>query len=198
MKVPALSTLVLSATAALTSGILAVASLPDSANAAITVIGPGPAQLCYDGAENGGDPFDYISYCNQALNTSLSTHDRAATFINRGVLRLDLREPGAALEDFNAGLAIDGSMGEGYVDRGASLIEMKKFDQAIESISKGLALSPKRPELAYYDRAVADEGVGDINAAYRDYQQALLAAPDFTLASDELKRFKVVHKPVGS
>lgn len=193
-----LSTLFLSATATLTAGLLAVASLPDSAQAAVTVIGAGPATLCYQGAETGGDPFDYIFYCDQALKTSLTQHDRAATYINRGVLRLALHEPNTALDDFNAGLAIDASLGEGYIDRGASLIELKKFSDAIDSINRGIALGAKRPELAYYDRAVADEAMGDLDGAYRDYQQALLAEPGFTMASDELKRFKVVHKTVGS
>ncbi len=198
MKFPSLSTMCLTVAATLTAGVFAVASLPSSAYAAVTVIGAGPAQLCYDGAETGADPFEYIFYCNQALKTYLSDHDRAATYINRGVLRLALNEPNTALEDFNAGLAIDSSLSEGYIDRGASLIEIKKFAEAIESINKGLALGAKRPELAYYDRAVADEGMGDVDAAYHDYEQALLAQPNFTMASDELKRFKVVHKTVGS
>jgi tetratricopeptide (TPR) repeat protein len=199
MKIPSLSTMCLSAAATLAAGVLAIASLPSSAYAAVTVIGAGPAQLCYDGAENGaGDALDYIFYCNQALKSYLTDHDRAATFINRGVLRLALNEPNTALEDFNAGLAIDASLSEGYIDRGASLIEIKKFAEAIDSINKGLALGAKRPELAYYDRAIADEAIGDVDAAYRDYQQALLAQPGFTMASDELKRFKVVHKTVGS
>jgi tetratricopeptide (TPR) repeat protein len=186
------------AVAAIAATALGVSSLPRVAQAAVTVIGSGPAQLCYDGAENGNDPGEYLYYCTTALGGVLSTHDRAATFINRGVLRLALNETNPALDDFNSGLAIDPDLGEGYIDRGASLIEKKQYGEAIISIDKGIALGAKRPALAYYDRAIADEGIGDIPSAYRDYQQALVAQPGFAMASDELKRFKVVRKTDGS
>lgn len=167
-------------------------------SAAVTVFGSGPAELCYEGAEYGASPDDSIIFCNEALAGFLSTHDRAATFVNRGVLRLSLNEAETALGDFNAGLAIEPELAEGYVDRGASLIEKKQFAQAVADIDKGLSLGAKRPSLAYYDRAIADEALGDVNSAYKDYQQALVLQPDFTLAAVELKRFKVVRKTVGS
>ena len=175
----------------------AFAFSPD-ANAAVTVIGAGSASLCYDGAENGGDPGQYIAYCNEALTGYLSVRDRAATFINRGVLRLDLNEANAALADFDAGLGLDPNLGEGYIDRGASLIMKREFAEAVKSIDKGIGLGARRPAFAYFDRAIADEGLGDIPTAYKDYQQALVVQPDFTMASDELKRFKVVRKTTGS
>jgi tetratricopeptide (TPR) repeat protein len=186
------------ARAAIAATSLAICTLPNRADAAVTVIGSGDAQLCYTGAENGGDAGEYITYCNQALNSVLSIHDRGATFINRGVLRLALNEANAALADFDSGLAIDPALGEGYIDRGASLIEKKDYAEALASINKGIELGAKRPAFAFYDRAIADEGLGDIPAAYKDYQQALVVQPDFTLASDELKRFKVVRRTTGS
>ncbi len=176
----------------------AMLALTGAAQGAITVLGPGPSQLCYDGAENGGDPLVYIIDCNQALAGALSVRDRAATFINRGVLELSQNENNAALADFNSGLAINAGLAEGYVDRGAALIAQKQYAVAITDIDKGLALGAKEPQVAYYDRAVADEALGDIPGAYKDYKQALAAEPDFTRASDELKRFKVVSKPDGT
>jgi tetratricopeptide (TPR) repeat protein len=189
---------ILLAGASFVAAAFVIASTTRSADAAITVIGSGPAQLCYEGAENGGDAGEYVAYCNQALNTVLSVRDRAATFINRGVLRLTLNEVNAALSDFDSGLGLDPALGEGYVDRGASLIEKKEYAEALESIDKGLSLGARRPALAYFDRAIANEGLGNIPAAYKDYQQALVVQPGFTMASDELKRFKVVRKTTGS
>jgi tetratricopeptide (TPR) repeat protein len=179
-------------------GSVAVVAASGSAQAAVTVIGSGPAELCYQGAENGGEPRDYIAFCNQALGGLLTTRDRAATFINRGVLKLSLSESNAALDDFNSGLTIDATLGEGFVDRGAALIALKRFDDAIKDIDRGLTLGAKQPEIAYYDRAMADEALGNIPAAYNDYQQSLAAEPGFSLASDELKRFKVVKKSDGT
>src|SRR5215471_5015190 len=172
MRLPSFSSLLI--------GTLAVAIAVPNAQAAVSVFSSlGTAKLCYDGAESGSDPGAYIFYCDQALNTSLTPHDRAATLINRGVLRLALMEVNFALADFNAGLAIDPAIGEGYIDRGASLIEKRQFAEAIENIDKGLALGAKRPGLAYYDRAIAHEALGNLSAAYADYQQALVLPPDF-------------------
>ena len=169
-------------------------ALGGSANAAVTVIGPGPAQLCFTGADEGGDPLMYTVYCNQALAGSLSDSDRAATFVNRGVLRLAEGTSEAARADFDAGLAINPQLGEGYVDRAAALIREKRYTDALADIDKGLSLGAKRPEVAYYDRAVCDESMGDIQTAYKDYKQALTAQPSFTPASEQLKRFKIVTR----
>ena len=174
----------------------ALLSVP--AHAAISVIGSGPAELCYQAADTGASPFDSLTYCDQALAGDLSSADRAATFVNRGVLKLAMNSIDAAAADFNAGLAIDGDLGEAYVDRGATLIAHKRYQEAILDINKGLKLGTKEPQNAYYDRAVAYEGVGNLQAAYDDYRQAVTLAPDFTAASQELARFKIVEKPSGA
>jgi tetratricopeptide (TPR) repeat protein len=169
-----------------------------SANAAISVIGPGPAQICYQAAEAGASPSDYMTYCNQALAGTLSSDDRAATLINRGVLKLSVNDFEAAAGDFKSGLAINDNLGEGYVDLGAVLIARKQYADAILNINRGLKIGMKKPHLAYFDRAMADEALGNLQAAYDDYRQALQIAPDFSKASDELKRFKIVDKADGA
>jgi tetratricopeptide (TPR) repeat protein len=166
--------------------------------AAVTVIGPGSAHLCYEAADSGQTTHEGIMFCNDALAGILSTTDRAATFINRGVLELNVAKINAAQEDFNAGIAINPDLAEGYVDRGATLIAQKRYADAIKDINKGLELGAKQPHIAYYDRAIADEGLGNLQAAYDDYRQALTIDPNFSLASDELKRFKLVEKPSGT
>src|SRR6185437_13409645 len=166
--------------------------------AAVTVIGSGSAQLCFRAADQGQTSRQAIAYCNDALSGALTLDDRAATYVNRGVLELAMMRVNAAQDDFNAGLAINASLGEAYVDRGATLIAQKKYAEAILDINKGLSLGAKEPHIAYYDRAVAEEGLGNLKAAYDDYRQALIVQPDFTRASDELKRFKIVEKPSGA
>jgi tetratricopeptide (TPR) repeat protein len=168
-----------------------------SADGAVSVVGNGPAQLCYQAADSGASPFDYLSYCDEALAGSLTRADRAATFVNRGVLKLSMHAVDAAASDFNAGLAINGDLGEAYVDLGAVLIARKRYAEAIPLITRGLKLGTKEPQNAYYDRAVASEAIGNLQGAYDDYRQAVSIAPNFTKASDELKRFKVVEKPSG-
>jgi tetratricopeptide (TPR) repeat protein len=164
----------------------------------VSVFGDGSARLCYEAAEAGRITHESIVICNDALDGSLSRADRAATYVNRGVIELAQMRINAAQDDFNAGLNIDPNLAEAYVDRGATLIGQKRYADAVKDINKGLALGAKLPEVAYFDRAIADEALGNVKAAYDDYHQALAIAPNFTLASDELKRFKVVQKPSGT
>jgi adenosine deaminase len=44
--------------------------------------------------------------------------------------------------------------------------------------------------LAYFARAVAHEGLGNLGAAYRDYRQAAALAPQWGLPARELRRFR--------
>jgi len=183
---------------ALCIGLIAGSFSAGGASAAVTVIGSGSAQLCYQAADQGKLSRQAIDYCDDALSGALTSDDRAATYVNRGVLELAMTRVNAAQADFNSGLAINGNLGEAYVDRGATLIAQKKFADAIIDINKGLSLNAKQPHIAYYDRAVADEALGNLKAAYDDYRQALIVRPDFKQASDELKRFKIVEKPSGT
>jgi tetratricopeptide (TPR) repeat protein len=180
----------------LIGGIAAAAFVVPQAQAAVTVLGNGIAHACYEAAEFGGNAHDGIAECSLALDeAALPIGDRAATFVNRGILKSQNNDPNGALDDYNRGLELKPGLGEAYVDRGAVMILFQRYDDAIKDIDKGLSLSPNKPEIAYYDRAVADEAVGDIRGAYEDCKKAVEIAPDFTLAIEDLAHFKVViHK----
>ncbi len=165
------------------------------ANAAISVIGSSISEACYHAAEFGSDLPNGIETCTDALQQSpLSNHDRAATLINRGILRSRNNDSAGALEDYNKGLALDATLGEGYVDRGAVTIVLRDFDGALVDIDKGISLNANLLEIAYYDRAVVDEALGNVRDAYTDYKKAVELQPAFQLANDQLMRFKVVRK----
>lgn len=164
------------------------------AGAAVTVLGNGLAETCYEAAEFGGNPKDGIAACGEALDqAALTTRDRAATLINRGIIYSRIDETQLAIADYSAGLALDPSMGEGYVDRGAAMIVLKRYDDALEDINKGIALNSKRLQIAYYDRAIIQEALGNVRAAYEDYKKAAEIEPDFALANAQLARFKVIR-----
>ncbi len=188
MKILATSTLAL----------LAAALMCTTANAAETVIGGGAAEACYRAAEFGFKPADNIATCNLALRDVMQPRDRAATLINRGILKLALNDARGSLNDFDSGLAINAGLGEGYVNRGASLILMERYTEALTAINKGLSMGAKKPQIAYFDRGMANEGLGNLPAAYADYKQAQLIDPYFDQPTQELKRFRVVTKPAGT
>lgn len=172
-----------------------LAAFGGPANAAVSVLGGSLASSCYQAAQFGGDVRDGIRVCDTALlESALSTRDRAATMINLGILRSQNDDPTGALKSYNKGLSLDASLGEGYVDRGATEIVLKDYQAAVADITKGLALNSNRPEIAYYDRAIANEALGNIRDAYQDYKKAVELRPDFALANEQLMRFKVVRR----
>jgi tetratricopeptide (TPR) repeat protein len=165
------------------------------AHAAITVLGNGLARSCFEYAEFGGIARDGVQTCNNAIEeTALPVKDLAATYINRGILKSRTEDPEGALADYNKGLSLDAALGEGYVDRGAVMIVLRRYDDALADIDKGISLGSNRLEIAYYDRAIVQEALGNIRGAYQDYKKAAEIKPDFTLAIEQLSRFRVVHK----
>ena len=169
------------------------------ASAAVAVLGGGGlAKSCYRAAEFGEDVRSNLDTCNLALeHEALSTHDRASTLVNKGILQADLGQVVGALSDYNAALSIDQNLAEAYVDRGSVLIAMKRFDEALESLNTALRMKPAREEIAYYNRALAEEALGNIRAAYDDLKQATSIQPNFKEASEQLKRYKVVNTSDG-
>ena len=170
----------------------------DSAQGAVEVLGDGPARMCFLAANGEGFAANGVDVCTQALGTELSRDERYATLVNRGVVELSAKTYDAAISDFDAGIRFRPEAGEGYLDRGATLIALNRFREALADIDKGLALGISKPHIGYYDRAIAHEGLSDARAAYDDYSRAHALAPDFTRASDQLKRFKVIEKPDGT
>ena len=174
-------------------GGLGLIMLSASADAAISVLGNGPSLTCFQYAEFSSNPADGIETCTFALEeTALTPHDRAATLVNRGILRSRLADAQGALRDYDDGLRMDPTLGEGYVDRGAAKIVLKNFDDALADINKGIALNANRLEIAYYDRAIIDEAQGNIKDAYADYKKAVELEPNFALANEQLMRFRVI------
>jgi tetratricopeptide (TPR) repeat protein len=190
MKIRALSSAAIAALAMVAAS---------STRAAVTVIGNGVAHSCYQFAEYAGNPTDGIITCTFALEQeTLSVRDHAATFVNRGILRARKDDAEGALADYDRGLAMDASLAEGYVDRGAVMIVLRRYDDAVAEIDKGISLGAARLQIAYYDRGIADEALGNIRAAYEDYKKATEIQPDFRLAQDELARFRVVRHSGGN
>jgi tetratricopeptide (TPR) repeat protein len=165
------------------------------ADAAVTVLGRGLARSCFEFAEFGGIAQDGIETCSLALEQqALDAKDRAATYINRGILKSRSDDTSGALSDYDLGLSLDGALGEGYVDRGAAMIVLRRYGDALDDINKGIALGANRVQIAYYDRAVVQEALGNIRDAYEDYKKAVEIQPDFALAVEQLSRFRVVRK----
>lgn len=176
-------------------GATAAIAFAASADAAVTVLGGGLAKSCYEAAEFGGEAHSGIITCTSALDdTALSMRDRAATLINRGILRSRTDDATGAIRDYDNGLKIDATLAEGYVDRGAALLALHRYKESLADLNKGIDMGARQPQIAYYDRAIVNEALGNIRGAYEDYKKAVEIQPDFQLAIDQLARFRVIHK----
>jgi tetratricopeptide (TPR) repeat protein len=173
----------------LTAAAILAAALP--AKAVVIVVGGGAGAQCYSTAEFG-DPFAAFDVCTKALaNQDISVRDRAATYINRSVIRLRVHDYNGAITDCDLSISRYPSLGEAYVNRGAALINLNKPQDALASLNKAIDLGLDKVHLAYYNRGLAKEKLSDTRGAYDDYKKALELDPTFTLAAEELKRFSV-------
>jgi tetratricopeptide (TPR) repeat protein len=171
--------------------------VPASAKAAVTVIGSGLARICYEHSESSGTSLQAIGDCDRALKEeALTSRDRAATFVNRGILHMRARRIAAALADYDSAIKVKSDLAEAYINKGIALVHARgRNSEAINAITQGLQLNPIRPEVAYYTRGVAHELLGNTRAAYDDYRQAAVLKPDWQEPKEQLKRFAVVGKP---
>lgn len=179
-------TLLAATVAALTAG---------SANAAVTVIGGGLAQACSRAAIGGENDPKFQEICTLALETEyLNARDRAGTYVNRGVLKLRKAAYPDASRDFNLALKLKPNLGEAYVNRGAAYIGQKRYAESLPDINRGLELGVEEPAKAYYNRALAYEGLEDAKSAYFDYQKAIEISPDWAAPKEQLTRFSVSRR----
>jgi tetratricopeptide (TPR) repeat protein len=175
----------------------AIASLAvaTGARASVTVIGGGLAEACSKAALSGKTEARFERTCTDALETEmLSPRDRAGTFINRGVLKLRRAAFEAAIKDFNAAVSLQPAMGEAYVNRGAASIGEHRYAESLQDLNKAISLGTEEPAKAYYNRALAYEGLDDVKSAYFDYQKAEELSPDWEAPKEQLVRFHVSTK----
>ena len=170
----------------------AAAAVP--ASAAVTVLGSSSARLCYEAADLPMMPQTReIRVCDDALQgQSLSRYEIVATHVNRGILLLRRNQVDEAVADFDAAIAIDPEQPEAYLNKGAALIRRQNAEDALPLFTVALERNTSRPALAHYGRGVANEALGNLPAAYRDYRRASELAPDWREPRTELARFRVV------
>jgi tetratricopeptide (TPR) repeat protein len=166
-----------------------------AASAAVTVLGDTSAELCSKAAIKDRADDDAMRLCDSAIaNAFLDRRDLAGTYINRGVMWMIRHDYRTARADFEHAIQIDPDLGEGWINRGAVNIVDHRFQDGITDITKGLGLGTQEPAKAYYNRAVAYEGIDDEKSAYLDYQQALTLEPGWDLPRQELLRFTVTRR----
>lgn len=110
---------------------------------------------------------------SEALKTV--TND-PALYAERGDVRFRNGLTKAAIEDFDAAIALDPAKAEPFIGRGNAELADAQPDKALESFTRALTLRPNAVE-AVYRRALANVRLGMIADADADYSRALDLAP---------------------
>ena len=74
------------------------------------------------------------------------------------------------------------------------MIRRQDAASALQLFTVALERNTSRPAIAHYGRGVANEAVGNIPAAYRDFRRASELDPDWREPRLELARFRVVEQ----
>lgn len=164
-----------------------------AAAAQVTVLGGGLARECYEAAKFSlGRASDAETICTRALeHEMLNTTNRAATFTNRGVLRMRQGKLEGALSDYAASKRIQPLTGATWLNEGAAYILMRDYESARVSLERAIELDSSDLYAAYYNRAIVKEQTGDIEGAYFDFLKSQELNPDFGQTADQLARFQV-------
>jgi tetratricopeptide (TPR) repeat protein len=180
---------------ALTAATAVLAWASSAAASAVTVIGGGMARECSQAALGGEKDLRYEAKCTMALESELlSLRDRAGTYVNRGILKLRRHDFASAQFDFNRAIETKPDLGEAYVNRGAAAVGARRYADGLADLNKAIELGIEEPEKAYYNRALAFEGLDDMKAAYFDYRKAVELKPDWDQPQKELARFTVERR----
>lgn len=158
----------------------------------VVVYGSGFARDCYQAIRKDRlSSARALELCNIALEQEdLSRSNRAATHINRGILHMRQQSQGRAAYDFDAALKLSPAMPEAKINLGAMYYYLGDYPKAVAALNDGVkAEDIEARAAAYYNRALAYEQMGNLEAAYADYGQALAVQPEFELAANQLKRF---------
>lgn len=163
------------------------------ANAQVTVIGGGIARDCYEAVKfNLMRASEAEDLCTRALELeALNPSNKAATYTNRGVLRMRKGDYDKALSDYAISKKMRPRTGATWLNEGAAYIFKKDYNSALVSLEKAIELESEDLYAAYYNRAIAREHAGDIEGAYYDFVKSKELNPDYANTDLQLSRFQV-------
>ncbi len=127
-----------------------------------------------------------IEECTLSLEKeTLTGHDKAATYVNRGILRVANDQLQEAVQDYNKALALSPNMAAAYGNR-ANLWYMSGYiEEAVKEYNKAIEINSEDASL-YLNRGMAYEKLQRFSEAQQDYQRALELIPEWSKATERL------------
>ena len=160
----------------------------------VTIIGNGEdARACSFTAESAAGlnftSIEDLKDCDRALEYgTLSRRDKAATYVNRGIILVALERYQDAFSDYHRAMDLMPELPESYIGRGNIYFLAGKPEQAIEDYNKALKLNISRDYIAYLNLGIVYENLKDYKLAEENYRHALELFPDWGLAKNKLER----------
>lgn len=160
----------------------------------LTVLGGNSsAAECYENASLAAElpavSNSMIQPCDYALElVNLGVRDRAATFANRGILRMARGDIEAALNDYETALDISPDTAEILVNRGNAWFMTGDFGLAMGDYETALARGINQMDRLYFNIGLTHERLNNTDAAETAYRQALALSPGWAVAQNRLDR----------
>lgn len=129
-----------------------------------------------------GDPLALRYYDNaiRVAPENIETHHAKAYYLANTVDDLE-----GALEIYRTINKIDPQYEEAYYNAGLLYLDLEKNKEAYQQFDLAIKFSPTHIR-AYFYRGLANEFMGNLDAAKKDYEQALRMAPDYEMAREQL------------
>lgn len=168
---------------------------PSAAAASVVVYGTSLAEACYHSSLLRAGTSQALEECDRALSDEpLTAHDRVATYVNRGIVKVHMGSVAAAEKDFDRAILLDPNEPDSYLNKGLLRLRQDQSAAALPFIEEAIAKNTSMPALAHYARGLANERLGNVRAAYADLQRARELDPGWRLPVEQLARFQVRPK----
>ncbi len=152
---------------------------PSLARASTTLLlNESPAHQCYQAAlRRDGD--DGIEDCDTAIeHQALGRVDMASTLSNRGLLLARGGDLKSALKDHNRAVKLAPELCSVLINRANVYSRTQQFDLALNDLDQAVMMDDPVRHLAYYNRALLHQRLGNTAAAREDAEQAVAYGPD--------------------
>jgi len=178
------------------SAVVAFAIVPiTAASGAVLTVGGALSHLCYQSALAGDSRSSAQDGCTRALQEeALVGPDRAATFVNRGIVFMSAGRFAEADADFDAALRLNQGLPDGWLNKGFLRLRQGDGRGALPLIQKGIDAGAGRQALAIFARGVSHEQMGEFNSAYDDLKQAQQLEPGWALPREYLASYRVTQR----
>jgi tetratricopeptide (TPR) repeat protein len=166
-----------------------------AASGAVLTMGGALSHLCYQSALSADGRSFAVDGCTRALNEeSLGTSDRAATYVNRGIVFMSGGHFADADADFDAALKLRASLPDAWLNKGFMRLRQGNGREALPLIQRGIDAGANRQALALFARGVAHEQMGDYGSAYADLRRARQLEPGWSLPREYLASYQPTRR----